>query len=77
MHKIYRTILVRIAALTLLLGSWRGHIALFITDDKETPLEVYPIRTDLLPIADQKLLLEGIVIRDPEELTHLLEDLIS
>ena len=76
MHKIYRRILTGTAALTLLLGNWRGHVALFMAD-KETPLEVYPVRTDLLPIADQKLLLEGITVREPAELTRILEDLLS
>ena len=76
MHKISRRTLVWTASLILLLGSWRGHVALFMAD-KETPLEVYPVRTDLLPIADQKLLLEGITVREPTELTRILEDLLS
>ena len=76
MHKIYRTILTGMTALSLLLGNWRGHIALFM-ENKETPLEVYPIPMDLLPTADQKLLREGITIRDPAELARILEDLLS
>jgi len=76
MHKIYRTILTGTAALTLLLGSWRGHIALFM-EGGDTPLEVYPVRLDLLPIADQDQLREGISIGDAEELARILEDLLS
>lgn len=76
MHKIYRRILIGTAALTLLLGSWRGHIALFLKGG-DAPLEVYPVRLDLLPIADQKQLREGITIGNAAELARLLEDLLS
>ena len=76
MHKIYHTILSAAIAITLLLGNWRGHVALF-TAEKEQPLVLYPVRLELLPAADQKQLLTGIPVRDAEELRQILEDLLS
>ena len=76
MHKIYHRILAGTAALALLLGSWRGHIALFM-EGGDAPLEVYPVPLDLLPVADQKQLREGIAIGDAAELARILEDLLS
>ena len=76
MHKIYHTILTSTITLTLFLGSWNGRVALF-TKESEGPLQLYPVRLELLPVTDQEQLLNGISIRDPDELTRILEDLLS
>ena len=76
MHKIYHKLLMGTVTISLLLGNWQGHVALFMRD-KDVPLELYPVRLELLPIADQTQLLEGMPIDDPEELKDILEDLLS
>ena len=76
MHKIYHTILTATVTLTLLLGNWRGRVALF-NGESEQPLELYAVRLELLPLADQKQLQEGIPVTDAEELIRILEDLMS
>ena len=76
MHKIYHTIVMGAAAVSLLLGSWRGHVALFMTG-KDAPVEVYPVRLELLPDTDQELLRQGIAVDDPQGLARILEDFLS
>ena len=76
MHKIYHTILTSMIILTLFLGSWRGHVALF-TEEGPQPLELYPVRLELLPVADREQLLKGIPVKDTKELMRILEDLLS
>ena len=76
MHKIYRKMLLGTVTISLLLGNWRGRVALFMRG-KDIPLALYPVRLELLPIADQTQLMEGIPISDPEVLTDILEDLLS
>ena len=75
MNKIYNTI-ISVAAVGLMLGSWRDHVALFMSG-KEAPVEIYPVRVELLPEADQAQLDTGIHVDDPKELTRILEDLLS
>lgn len=76
MHKIYHKILTGAFTLSLLLGSWRGRVALFLRG-QEAPLGSYPVRLELLPAADQERLRDGIPVHDTEELQRLLEDLLS
>ena len=76
MHRIYHRILTAAAMLTLLLGSWRGHVALF-SEEGQQPLELYPVRLELLPVADRDLLQKGIPVKDADELMRILEDLLS
>ena len=76
MHRLYHTMLTATVMLTLLLGSWRGRVALF-AEENEQPLELYPVRLELLPVADSDQLLKGIPVKDPDELMRILEDLLS
>ena len=76
MHMIYRTIVTCAAMFSLLLGSWHGHVALF-TSCHDGPIEVYPVRLELLPRTDQDLLRNRIPVSSPDELSHILEDLLS
>ena len=76
MHMLYRRLLTATLSFSLLLGSWRGHVALF-SEGEDAPLDLYPVRLELLPPEDQKNLLEGIPVRNTEELMRILEDFLS
>ena len=76
MHMIYRTIVMCAVISSLLLGSWNGHVALF-TGGHDGPVEVYPVRLELLPRTDQDQLRNGIPVNGPNELRRILEDLLS
>jgi len=68
--------LPRLLALYLILGCWKGHIALF-DEDAEEPRQIFPNKVASLPEADQQALAEGIVIRNDRDLQQLLEDYLS
>ena len=65
-----------IAALYLLLGSWKGYVALFEKGHEE-PKQIFPCPVDTLPEEDQKALEEKIPIRSPKALQEALEDYLS
>ena len=65
-----------VLALYLVLGSWKGYLALF-RDGKDEPWQIFPTMVESLPEADQKSLAEGIVIRSEKKLQQLLEDYLS
>ena len=65
-----------LAALYLLLGSWKGYVALF-ENGSEEPRQIFPCPVDTLPEADQKSLQEKIPIRNPRDLQKALEDYLS
>jgi len=62
--------------LGMILGSFKGYVALF--DEKATePKQIFPYKVSVLPDADQAALEEGIPVRDMERLNQLLEDYLS
>lgn len=63
-------------ALYLVLGTWKGYVALF-QGGKEEPRQIFPTPVAALPEADQLALEEGIVIRSDKKLQQLLEDYLS
>jgi len=63
-------------ALYLVLGNWKGYIALFEKGDAE-PCQIFPYQASSLPPEDQAALEEGIVIRTEQQLQSLLEDYLS
>ena len=63
-------------ALFLILGNYKGYLALYEGTSTE-PRQVYPCRIQSLPQADQVRLEDGIRIRDLEMLSQLLEDFLS
>ena len=65
-----------ILAMYLILGTWKGYIALF-QSGKEEPRQIFPVQAASLPEADQMALEEGIVIRSEKKLQQLLEDYLS
>ena len=71
-----KKLLSTLCLLYVVLGSWRGYVALF---DKgaEEPRQIYPYPVSSLPPADQAALEEGIVIRNDRDLQQLLEDYLS
>ena len=63
-------------ALYLVLGCWKGYVALFESGSEE-PRQIFPYQVSSLPPADQTALEEGIRVQDQEELTRLMEDFLS
>jgi len=76
MHKIRYAVCFFTLAVSLYLGCWQNHVALFHDPDPD-PIQVYPVQLDLLPQKDQLELRNGIPVSGTEELSKLLEDLLS
>ena len=62
--------------LYVVLGSWKGYVALFDKGEDE-PRQIFPYPVSSLPPADQAALEEGIVVRNDRDLQQLLEDYLS
>ena len=65
-----------ILVLYLLLGSWKGYVALFDKNSQE-PRQIFPCPVDSLPEPDQKALEKKIPIRNERDLQQALEDYLS
>ena len=65
-----------IAAFLVIVGSWKGYLALF-DPGKEEPKQIFPRQIVTLPEADQQALEAGIPIRNQRDLESLLEDYLS
>lgn len=76
MHKNTTQILALSLLIMFLLGSHKGYLALWKEDHPE-PFQIFPIRVETLPQADQKTLEKGIRARSEIELSSLLEDFLS
>ena len=63
-------------ALYLILGSWKGYVALFDKGETE-PRQIFPTQVASLPPADQLALETGIPVRNKRDLEALLEDYLS
>ena len=63
-------------ALYVVLGSWKGYVALFEKGHTE-PRQIFPTMVTSLPPADQEALEQGIIIRNERDLQQLLEDYLS
>ena len=63
-------------ALYLVLGTWKGYIALFEKGEAE-PCQIFPNQLSALPPEDQAALEKGIIIRSEQQLQSLLEDYLS
>ena len=62
--------------LHLLLGSWKGYVALFEKDSEE-PRQIFPCPVAALPEADQQALEQRIPVRNDRDLQKILEDYLS
>ena len=63
-------------ALYLLLGSWKGYVALF-ENGSEEPRQIFPCPVSSLPETDQEALEKRIPIRNASALQQALEDYLS
>ena len=63
-------------ALFVVVGSWKGYLAVFREAESE-PWQIYPTKVSSLPLSDQKALEKGILIRNERDLEQLLEDYLS
>jgi len=63
-------------SLYLMLGCWKGYVALF-EKGREEPRQIFPCPVDSLPEQDQKRLQEKIPIRNQRDLQQALEDYLS
>lgn len=69
----------RLSALLLLylvLGTWKGYVALF-EGGKAEPKQIFPTAVSSLPQADQNALEKGIIVRNDRDLQALLDDYLS
>ena len=71
-----KRILSSLLALYVILGSWKGYVALFEKNHQE-PRQIFPTQITSLPMADQLALEDGIIVRNQRDLDQLQEDLLS
>lgn len=71
-----KKLLSAMIALYVVLGSWKGYVALFDAGKAE-PKQIFPYPVTSLPPADQQALEEGIIVRNDRDLQQLLEDYLS
>lgn len=76
MNKMLQRSLALTLALSWILGSYRGYLALY-DRGKTEPRMVYPCAITTLPEQDQQALESGIRVTTQEELSRLLEDFLS
>ena len=62
--------------LGLILGTYKGYVALFDEGATE-PRQIFHYKAESLPPADQIALENGIPVRDMERLEQLMEDFFS
>ena len=73
---IRKRILTAMLALYVILGSWKGYVAIFEKGETE-PRQIFPTQVTSLPPADQQALEKGIIVRNERDLNQLLEDYLS
>ena len=76
MRKSRSQIFCFLLASVFLLGSHKGYLALW-KEDRPEPFQIFPVKVETLPEADQNALKEGIPARSEIELSSLLEDFLS
>ena len=76
MHILWKRHLFPLAMLYLLLGSWKGYVALYENGQQE-PRQIFPCPVSSLPPDDQLALDQGIPIRNQRDLQQVLEDYLS
>ncbi len=73
---VMRRLLCKLIMLYIVLGTWKGYVALF-EENKAEPRQIFPYSVSSLPEEDQTALEKGIVIRSERRLRELLEDYLS
>ena len=71
-----QTLFSSVLVLYLILGSWKGYVAIFEKGASE-PRQIFPTQVASLPPADQEALEKGIIVRNQRDLNQLLEDYLS
>lgn len=71
-----RRLLSGLLALYVVIGIWKGYVALFDQGAAE-PKQIFPCPVEALPKADQQALENGIIVRNQRDLQQLLEDYLS
>lgn len=71
-----RLLPVILALYVVVVGTWKGYVALFDQGAAE-PKQIFPCPVEALPESDQKALEEGILVRNQRDLQQLLEDYLS
>ena len=69
-------LLSTLLALYVVLGTWKGYVAVF-RPGKEEPWQIYPTPVASLPESDRAALEAGITVRSDRKLQQLLEDYTS
>lgn len=72
----FRKFLTAAMALYVVLGVWKGYVALY-DEGAQEPRQIFPCMVASLPMADQQALASGILIRNERDLNQLLEDYLS
>ena len=65
-----------VLALYVVIGTWKGYVALF-DQGAEEPKQIFPCPVTALPEKDQEALKNGIIVRNQRDLQQLLEDFLS
>lgn len=73
---LYQKLISTVLLLYVVLGTWKGYVALFDRNQSE-PRQIFPTMVSSLPPADQAALEEGIIVRNDRDLQQLLEDYLS
>ncbi|MBO7253563.1 MAG: BofC C-terminal domain-containing protein [Oscillospiraceae bacterium] len=71
-----RSALTKLLALYLVLGSWKGYLALYEEGAAE-PRQIFPTQIASLPQTDREALERGILIRNQRDLDSLLQRYLS
>lgn len=72
----FKRLMVPLLALYVVLGTWKGYVAIF-EEDRQEPRQIFPTQVEALPLQDQEALAQGIVVRNDRDLQQLLEDFLS
>ena len=71
-----RILFSALLALYVVIGTWKGYVALFDQGAAE-PKQIFPCPVAALPESDQQALKNGIVVRNQRDLQQLLEDYLT
>ena len=71
-----RILFSALLALYVVIGTWKGYVALFDQGAVE-PKQIFPCPVEALPESDQLALEKGIIVRNLRDLQQLLEDYLS
>lgn len=71
-----RRLFSALLALYVVIGTWKGYVALFDQGAAE-PKQIFPCPVEALPESDQLALEKGIIVRNQRDLQQLLEDYLS